>query len=290
MAENYCPRLGLDTPLDLIGEPGADRASLDPCPTIRWSPTEFGWSRALGDHDDREVTALALSCPDPLADHLDIEGVLGDEYHICAPSNPSISRDPSRMVTHHLYDYDPVVGLSGRMQPIDRIGRDPYSGIETESRICCGEIVIDRLRDTYEFEPLLGEFGGGRERSIPADDDQSFDPIGVQGPAQPLEAIGHDYRVGPCGAEDGPTEWQDPLDRLAVEGHRSPFDDPLPAIFVAQESYATLHTPARRSPDYGIEAGAIPPTGHDTQGTLWFNHPLPTEKVLAVAHCMPMAR
>ena len=51
------------------------------------------------------------------------------------PAMPGVEGDPARVPAHHLHDQDPVVALGGRVQPVDRVGRDLHGGVEAERHV-----------------------------------------------------------------------------------------------------------------------------------------------------------
>ena len=65
---------------------------------------------------------------------LDRDRLLGDQDHVGAAGDPGVERDPARMPAHHLDDHDAVVRLGGRVQPVDRLGRDRDRRVEAEKQ------------------------------------------------------------------------------------------------------------------------------------------------------------
>ena len=102
--------------------------------------------RALGDDDDREVRAALVAVRDAVADLVDVERLLGDEDDVGAAGEPGVRRDPARVPAHHLDDHHAVVALGGRVQAVDRVGRDLHRGVEAEREVGGREVVVDRLR------------------------------------------------------------------------------------------------------------------------------------------------
>ena len=55
---------------------------------------------------------------------LDRDRLLGDQDHVGAARDPAHDGDPARVAAHHLDDHHAVVRLGGRVQAVDRLGRD----------------------------------------------------------------------------------------------------------------------------------------------------------------------
>ena len=79
---------------------------------------EFGFGKidrplrrdgALGDHDDRCVAATAVAAPDPLADLVDVEGLLRNQRDRGTARQARPGGDVPDVSAHHLDDHDPVV-------------------------------------------------------------------------------------------------------------------------------------------------------------------------------------
>src|SRR5215208_1111247 len=144
--------------------------------------------RALGDDDDRERMAALVAMADPLADLLDVERPLGHEDHVGAAGHPGVAGDPARGAPHHLDDDHPVVRFSGRVQAVDRVGRDLDRGLEAEREVGAGEVVVDRLRHADDVDAVLGQPAGDAERVLAADRDQPVEGVLLQRRLHALEA------------------------------------------------------------------------------------------------------
>ena len=77
------------------------------------------------------------------------------------------------MVSHHLDHHHPLVRTGGRMQAVDRFGRDVDSRIETERYVRSPDIVIDCLRHADHVQPHRREHAGGFLRPVAADADEA---------------------------------------------------------------------------------------------------------------------
>ena len=100
-------------------------------------------------------------------DLLDGQRMLGDQDHVGAARDPAHDRDPAGVAAHHLDDHHAVVRLGGRVQPVDRLGRDRDRGVEAEGVVRSGEVVVDRLRHADDGEALLRVEPRRRRRACP---------------------------------------------------------------------------------------------------------------------------
>jgi hypothetical protein len=87
------------------------------------------------------------------------------------PATPRAAQS-SRRTAHHLDDDDAAVRFGGRVQPIDRFGREADARVETEAARRAVDVVVDRLRDADERDALLVELVRDGERAVAADADR----------------------------------------------------------------------------------------------------------------------
>ena len=106
-----------------------------------------------------------VAAPDLLARALDRDRLLGDEDHVGPAGDPAHHGDPAHVPAHHLQHHDAVVGLGGRVQPVDRLRRDRDRRVEPERVVGCGQVVVDRLRDADDGEVVLPVAGALRRRA-----------------------------------------------------------------------------------------------------------------------------
>src|SRR5439155_8105059 len=158
---------------------------------------------ALADDDDREILALRVTAADVLARLLDGDRMLGDENHVGAAGDAAHHRDPAGVTTHHLDDHDAVVRLRGRVQSVDRLGRDEHCGVEAERVVRRGEVVVDRLRDADDAEVvLLVQPRSDAERVLTADRDEGVELGRLERSQYSLDAAVELERVRARGADD----------------------------------------------------------------------------------------
>ena len=198
--------------------------------------------RALGDHDDREVAPARVAPLDQPAHLLDVERPLGDQDHVGAAGQPGVQRDPARVAAHHLDDHHPVVALGGRVQPVDRVGRDLHGGVEAERHVGAAEVVVDRLRHADDRQAVLAVQPRGRARACPrrrsrsarrAAARASFSRIALR-PVVALE------RVRARRAEDRPAAGQDAARRLDRQLLVGVLERPAPAVPEADDLVAVV--------------------------------------------------
>ena len=111
----------------------------------------------FGDDDDAEVRAPGVALLDRLRDHVDVVRDLRDQDDVGAAADARVERDPARVAPHHLDDHDAVVRLGGRVEPVDRVGRERHGGVEPEAVGRADDVVVDRLRDADDRNAALVE-------------------------------------------------------------------------------------------------------------------------------------
>jgi hypothetical protein len=87
----------------------------------------------LCDHHDAEAGAERVAGADGLRHLLDVVGNLGDEHDVGPAADPGVEGDPAGVAAHHLHDHDAPVRLGGRVQPVDRVGRERHRRVEAEA-------------------------------------------------------------------------------------------------------------------------------------------------------------
>ena len=128
--------------------------------------------RAFGDDDDAEARAQLVAIADALRDLLEVVGDLGNQDDVGAAGHAAVQRDPAGVAAHHLDDHDPAMRFGGRVQPIDRVGREADGGVEAETARRADDVVVDRLRHADERDALLVELVRDGQRAVAADADQ----------------------------------------------------------------------------------------------------------------------
>jgi hypothetical protein len=181
-----------------------------------------------------------------------------------------VQRDPPGVPAHHLDDEGPVVGLRGRVQPVDGLHRDVDRGVEAEREVGGVEVVVDGLRYADDVHPVLVQLGGDAEGVLTADGDQCVDAEVLEVRLDLLDAALHLERVGPRRAEDRAAAGQDATHLLNAERRRSALDGSAPPVPEADELVAVdRHPLAHDSADHRVQAGTVATTGQhsDSHGS-----------------------
>ena len=218
--------------------------------------------RALGDDDDRERTPALMATSDQTADPVDVERDLGDQDHVGAAGQARMQRDPARAAAHHLDHHDPVMALGGRVQAVDRLGRDRQRRVEAKGLIGGAEIVVDRLRHADHLDPRFRQPGGGAERVLAADRDQTVEAVA-------RERLGDDSgtvlalgRVRARAAEDRPAAREDPARGLDRQVVADVVEHPAPTVAKPDElGSVRVDALAHRRADDGVQPRAVASAG-----------------------------
>ena len=263
VAEDDRARLEPGSLLDLALEPLADATEADMSELVllavghRHRP--FLGHGSLGHHHDREDAAARVTTADQPADVVDLERALGDQDHIGAAGEARVERDPPCVATHDLDHHHPVVRLGGRVEAVDRLGRDVEGGVEAEGHVGCGEVVVDRLRHAQHRQPVaFVQAGGDAERVLAADRDQPVEVERLHRLADPFGPVLALERVGAGGAEDGPAARQDAARRLDRQLLVQVLERPPPAVAKADDCVpVVIDALADDGADRGVEAGTV---------------------------------
>ena len=173
-------------------------------------------------------------------------------------------------MSHHLADDDPVVTVGGRVETVDRLGRDAERRVEAECRVGHRHVVVDRLREGDDVEPLLRQVVGVLLRPAAPEADQDVEvvpPVGFDDHVRHVEdlaAHGHGIRLVAARPEDRPPLRQDPRESRLVEHHGPVLHqaaEPFPEAdhLHPVETDGRLPQPAKG----GVEAGAVAPRRQD---------------------------
>jgi hypothetical protein len=83
-----------------------------------------------------------MTPPEHRRDLVEIEGLLREQDRVGASGDPREERDPPGAPTHHLDQHEPVVALRGRVETVDRVGRDLNRRGEPDAGVGAGQIVV----------------------------------------------------------------------------------------------------------------------------------------------------
>ena len=248
----------LDLALEHDGDPAEPRVAERVRAAVLAPDVPVLRGRPLGHDDDRERGAVGLAALEPLADLVEVERPLGHEDHVGAAGEAGVAGDPAGVAAHHLDDDHAVVRLRGRVQAVDRVGRDLHRGLEAEREVGAGEVVVDRLRDADDAHAVVHQPPGHAERVLAADRDQRVDPLLVEHGLELLEAALLLVGVRPRRAEDRAAAVQDAARVLVRERGASRRQHAGPAVAEADEVVAVHLDPlAHDGADDRVEAGAV---------------------------------
>ena len=110
---------------------------------------------SLGNDHDAEVASASMAQANSLGNFIDIEGALGNQNHIGATGNAAVDGDPARIATHHFHHHDTVMSFRGGVHAVDGLSDNVDRGIESESVVGAGEIIVDRLGNAYYFHAFF---------------------------------------------------------------------------------------------------------------------------------------
>ena len=128
--------------------------------------------RALGDDDDRERRRPWWRRWMSRQTSSMSNGRSGTRITSAPPAMPGVGGDPARVAAHHLDDDHAVVRLGRGVQAVDRVGGDLHRGLEAEREVGAREVVVDRLRDADDVDPLVDQPARDAQRVLAADRDQ----------------------------------------------------------------------------------------------------------------------
>ena len=171
---------------------------------------------------------------------------------------PECTAIQPRVPAHHLDDHHAVVRLRGRVQAVDRLGRDRDGGVEAEGVVGRVQVVVDRLRNADDRKAVLGvEPRRDAERVLAADRDERVEPLVLEGREHLLDAALELVRVRARRAEDRAAAREDSGDVAAAERLDDPFDQPAPALAHAEHLPPTAERASRDRADDRIQPGAV---------------------------------
>ena len=232
--------------------------------------------RAFGRHDDGPTPAPPLASHQVVAHFVHVVGNLGTQNDLGRRRDAREEGDPAGVAAHQLDDEDAVVRVGGRVQPLDRCGRDVDRGVEAERDVGAGEVVVDRLRNTDDRDAVLVQLEREPHGTVAADRHERVQAEAVKTGDRFLREVFHDDRTvvlldpalerirAAAGAEDRAAEVGRAADGGAIE------DPDLAGVeegAVAAQEANDLPTAADRGqghgPDHRVEAGRVAAAGAD---------------------------
>jgi hypothetical protein len=198
-----------------------------------------------------------------------------DEDDVSAASDPGMEGDPAGVAAHDLDDHDATVRFSGRVQPVDRFGREADRGVEPETARRSEDVVVDGLRNADEWDAFLVELVRNRERPIAADAHERVEAVlleHVHDAVRVIEgALRRDDRfdegvAAVDGAENRAAEPEDP-GHIAWNEHARflGIDEAIEAVFDPQDLDARVVTGFDHCADHRVETGGVTPSRQYTK-------------------------
>ena len=236
------------------------------------------WKRPLGDHDDAEMRAPSIALAQPLGDDADVEGNLRDQDGVGAARDARVERNPSGVAAHHFDDHDALVRFGGRVQAIDRVGREVDGRVEPEAVRGADDVVVDRLWHADDGDAALAELVCDREGAVAADHDQRVEPDLVKHLADAIRVVVRAVRrrhqlmkriAAIDGAEDGAAEPQDAR-HVARRQHARAIrlEEAVEAVFEADALDAAVGRGLDDGADDGVQAGRVAAAGEDADALI----------------------
>jgi len=111
---------------------------------------------------------------DRTANGVEVDRALRNQNYVRAARDTRVHRDPARIAAHHFHDDYAIVRLRGSMQPVNALGGNPHSRVESKRKIRARQVVVDRLGAAYNLHTGVVELLCHSQRVIAANGDQSI--------------------------------------------------------------------------------------------------------------------
>ena len=274
VAEHRGARLGMGRSHQTQGQPVA-HAVLSRCVVGRIGGI-VGISGGLRHDDERRAPTAGPQVLDVPGDIGQAPADLGNQDHVGTAGDARGDRDVSGIPAHHLEHHDAIVTGAGRLQAVQRLGRNRHRGGMTDRPIGARDVVVDGLGNADEGQAAgLQQASKNRQAAVAADADQPVERETAQAVQHLARAIAHSpafhgkgERIAPVGAAEeraaAPRHAGIEAVRFDVDGCDRPLEQPERAVADADRLPAVAMMRAQgHGPDHGIEAGAIAAAGQD---------------------------
>ncbi len=185
--------------------------------------------------------------------------------------------DPPGVASHDLHDHHALVALGGGVDLVDRFGGRLDCGVESKRELGSADVVVDRLGNAHDANPLLAEQPlCDAERAVAPDRDEGVDALSVERGDQLVGPIVLDDRaVGALpppaervaavgGAEDGAAQVGDAADGVGVEHDDAVLvEQPVVAAPDADAFPAAVDRGEHRPADHGVQPRGVTAAGGD---------------------------
>ena len=202
-------------------------------------------------------------------------GNLGNQHRRCAAGNSCMRCDPPGVPAHDLDQHDPIVALGRGVQAVDRIRCDLHRRGETEREVGSLDVVVDRLRNAENREPVFTvQTACDRQAAVAADHDQPVEPEVTYGLLHVINTVRRVERAPSPGAQHRASTRQHSAHRIDRERCRPPIAHPIPGIEEPDHLVAVTRSPFRTAARMtALSPGQSPPpvriptrTGRDRSG------------------------
>ena len=220
---------------------------------------------AFRKHDDVAVLTVGTAAVDTQDNVFHVVRDLGHDDDLCTAGNAGIQRNVAAAAPHHFHDADTFVRGHGVAQLVDDIQTGVDGRIESECIICIFEVVVDGAGDADGGDAVLfAQAFGAAERTVSADDDETFDPTVVQGLNclfLPFHRI-HFHTAG--GAENGASALNDIGNAAHFHGYHVIVDQAGISLTNAKDLHSEIFCSSDDRPDTGVHSGGIAAACQDT--------------------------
>ena len=170
---------------------------------------------AFGHGDDAEAFPAGAAPADGSGHAFHVVRDFGNQDDVRAAGHACAQRQPAHLVAHDLHHHDTVMAVGRAMQPVDGFRRHAEGRIEPESDVRQGHVVVNRLGQRDDIQPLLRHAVGVLLRAAAAQAHQHVQVMLLVvlhhhvGHVHQLAAHGHAVRLIAAGAQDGAAQRED---------------------------------------------------------------------------------
>ncbi len=132
---------------------------------------------SFGNHHNGEFFACIIPVLKFFTDPLHGKVHFGDQDLICPSGNACHDGNPPDIAPHDFNNDNPVVRLSGCMEPVNRFSYGRDSGIKSERHICSADIIVDSLGNAHHRNSLLCNIACSRKRPVTTNNYQRMNTI-----------------------------------------------------------------------------------------------------------------
>src|SRR5579872_4700471 len=150
---------------------------------------------AFRHHDNSETFAVGFAQGYVVADFLNSEWNLRNEYDVGATRDPRFQRDPARISAHYFNHHDAMMRLRSGVDFVDRIGRSHQRCIETKRDFGGEKIVVDSFRHAHDLHALFEKLQRDLLRTISANADDGIDSELMRVGDHFVRNVAHDFHA-----------------------------------------------------------------------------------------------